>query len=56
MAEVGAQTQRKETATPAGPLRSQREQERCKENSPEGRGNGLRKGGGGGKWGKRSSY
>lgn len=36
MAEVGAQTQSKETATPAEPLRSQREEERCKETSPGG--------------------
>lgn len=38
MAQVGTQTQRKETATPAGPLRSQREEERCKETSPGGAG------------------
>lgn len=36
MAEARAQTQLKETVTPAGPLRSQREEERCKENSPGG--------------------
>lgn len=46
MAEVGAQTQRKETATPAGPLRSQREEERFKETSPGGAGKWSEQGGG----------